>query len=116
MFLCRPCKEALGAEGLLRSWGSCEMCDRTGTYCFDIPASRLPKAREEIAPMVIEELFTLARERRLLAATHETEELAAQNSELDRAIRAVSPDLLPMLVRHLVIMVNQMSDSMVHWG
>jgi len=108
MFLCRPCKEGLGVEGLVRSWGRCEMCDGPSTYCFDIPASRFPKAAVDI-DRLIEELFGLARECRLGTATYEAGQPVCQ--ELDRAIGAVPADVLPMLVRHLVIMVDEISHS-----
>jgi hypothetical protein len=116
VFICRLCKEGLGVEGLIRSWGSCEMCDRTGTYCFDIPASRLPGPRERLAAEVIEELFVLARERRLLAATHEAEELACHEVELTRAIQAIPTSMLPKIIRELVVMLDEMSHASLRTG
>jgi hypothetical protein len=109
MFICRGCAEVAGVNGMLRSWGCCEMCNGSATYCFDIPAALMPKACERLATEVIEELFGLARERRLLAATHETDELACHEEELTRAIAAVSASMLPKVVRELVVMLDQVS-------
>lgn len=111
MFICRPCKEGMGVFGLMRSWGNCEICCRAGTYCFDIPASRMPKARDEIAVRVIEELFGLARERRLIAATHEADELACHEEHLAAVIAAVPADVLPEIVRNLVVALDQASHA-----
>jgi hypothetical protein len=108
MFICESCAKAAGGwQSIIRSWGTCEMCGRGGQICFDIPASRLPfdEAR------VIEVLFTLARERRLIAATHEADELACQDEEIARVITGIPEQALPSILAKLVIMSEDMSHA-----
>jgi hypothetical protein len=110
MFICKPCSESAGVTGLLRSWGNCELCHNSGTYCFDIPAKFLPvDRREEVCARVIEELFALARERRLLLDTHEADELTCHLEELVSAIAVISPSMLREVTRELVVMLDQVS-------
>ena len=108
MLICLLCATMARAFGFGRSYGTCEMCGKGRQLCLDIPALSPPSFDEA---KVIEELFTLARERRLIAATDEADELACQNEEIARVITGIPEHLLPSIVTQLVIMMEDLSHG-----
>jgi len=88
-----------------------------GQVCYDIPTTRMPTpgrptAQELVAARVIEELFSLARERRLLAVTDEAYELAAQDRSIDLVLASIPAAVYPIIVKDLVIAMDVMSRAL----
>jgi len=60
---------------------------------------------------LIEELFALARERRLLVQTQESEELECHDGELNSRIAGIPEDAREAVIRDLIIAMDAVSHS-----
>lgn len=46
MFFCKPCADYNNwREGISKSYGTCEMCDKPNQVCSDVPSKYLPPSR-----------------------------------------------------------------------
>lgn len=61
MFYCEDCRfERNWPQSMTRSQGKCEICEKGGQLCYDVPSSKLPKSdkEEEPEPTIYELLAT----------------------------------------------------------
>lgn len=117
MFVCEQCLPKLGVTGFFTmSRGPCEMCDSKAELCFDVPSKFMPtpeKAQEQSVtlvppdlPRALDELFALARERRLSIA-----EDRDPGRSVEMLIARLNPAHYPDLIARLVFIVDQMSAT-----